>query len=212
MASLRQLTKHCNYGDNLNTMLRDRLVCGINATRIQKRLLGSTLTYARALELSLSLEAAERNSTAMQGMKNTRQTEAPPPPPGSSEVYHLKNVAERSKACYRCGARNHTPEASRFKNQECFHCHVRGHISKVCRKKNSRVSSKMRGTGNNRIRTMDAVSGSEADSDDEMSNLYVLKEKRTPPLMSDIRIGGKVVPMEIDAGASLTVMSKKNIR
>ena len=82
VASLRQLTEHCKYGDNLNTMLRDRLVCGINDTRIQKRLLseGSTLTYARAFELSLSLEAAERNSTAMQDMKNTRQTEAPPPP------------------------------------------------------------------------------------------------------------------------------------
>ena len=51
VASLGQLTEHCNYGDNLNTMLRDRLVCGINDTRIQKRLLseGSALTYARAL-------------------------------------------------------------------------------------------------------------------------------------------------------------------
>ena len=68
----------------------------------------------------------------------------------------------------------------------------------------------MRGTGNNRIRTMDAVSGSEEDSDDEILNLYVLKEKQTPPLMTDIRIGGKDVPMEIDTGgASLTVMSKK---
>ena len=30
VAELRKLTEHCGFGDTLNDMLRDRLVCGIN--------------------------------------------------------------------------------------------------------------------------------------------------------------------------------------
>ena len=33
MAELRKLTEHWEYGDPLNTMLRDRLVCGVNHNR-----------------------------------------------------------------------------------------------------------------------------------------------------------------------------------
>ena len=36
---LRALSEYCNYGDNLELMLHDRLVCSINDPQIQKRLL-----------------------------------------------------------------------------------------------------------------------------------------------------------------------------
>ena len=39
VAELRQLSEDCEFGDTLETMLRDRLVCGIADTQIQKRLL-----------------------------------------------------------------------------------------------------------------------------------------------------------------------------
>ena len=39
VASLRAIAKYCDYGDTLNMMLRDRLVCGINHQVIQRRLL-----------------------------------------------------------------------------------------------------------------------------------------------------------------------------
>ena len=34
VASLRKLSEHCNYGETLPEMLRDRLVCGINNEKI----------------------------------------------------------------------------------------------------------------------------------------------------------------------------------
>ena len=39
MAELRQLPEDCEFGDNLETMLRDRLEGGITDTQIQKKLL-----------------------------------------------------------------------------------------------------------------------------------------------------------------------------
>ncbi len=62
VSELRSLAKFCNFGTSLNEMLRDRLVCGIQNSHIQKRLLGEkTLTFARALELSQGLETASKN-------------------------------------------------------------------------------------------------------------------------------------------------------
>ena len=39
VAELKRLGEHCEFGDKLNEMVRDRLVCGVNDIRIQNRLL-----------------------------------------------------------------------------------------------------------------------------------------------------------------------------
>ena len=46
VADLRCLAAHCRFGDTLETMLRDRIVCGINNSSIQKKLFCETdLTF-----------------------------------------------------------------------------------------------------------------------------------------------------------------------
>ncbi len=47
VSELRLLAEFCNFGTSLEEMLRDRLVCGIQNSHIQKQLLGEkTLTFA----------------------------------------------------------------------------------------------------------------------------------------------------------------------
>ena len=56
---LRSIAEYCNFGAMLDVILRDRLVCGINNSQIQKRLLSEkTLKYQNALKLALGIEAA----------------------------------------------------------------------------------------------------------------------------------------------------------
>ena len=46
VADLRPLAAHCKFGDTLETMLCDRIVCGINNFSIQKKLFFETdLTF-----------------------------------------------------------------------------------------------------------------------------------------------------------------------
>ena len=62
VTALRQLDKHCNYKDTLQ-MLRDRLVCGVNQSGIQKCLLAEKdLTFDKALDIAKALEVAEKNT------------------------------------------------------------------------------------------------------------------------------------------------------
>ena len=61
VANLRQLSEHCAYGDTLEDMLRDRIVCGIRDTRLQRRLLAETaLTFKKAFELAQASELADK--------------------------------------------------------------------------------------------------------------------------------------------------------
>lgn len=63
VAELRKLAQDCNYGETLPQMLRDRLVCGINDDRIQRRLLSEiNLTFESALSLAQAMESANKNA------------------------------------------------------------------------------------------------------------------------------------------------------
>ena len=60
IAALKKLTEHCNFGNTLNAMLRDRLVCGIKDDKVQRKLLSEQkLTFKKAVELAL--ESASKN-------------------------------------------------------------------------------------------------------------------------------------------------------
>ena len=68
VAELRRLTTHCQFGGFLDEALRDRLVCGLRNEAIQKKLLTEAdLTLIRAVELSVGMEAAEKNAKSLKG-------------------------------------------------------------------------------------------------------------------------------------------------
>ena len=70
VAELKRLSEHCGFGDALQDMLRDRLVCGINDGRIQRRLLSeSELTYKKTFDIAQAVESAERNAHNLQGRR-----------------------------------------------------------------------------------------------------------------------------------------------
>ena len=54
LAELKKISKFCDFGDRLDEMLRDRVVCGINQERWQKRLLSEPgLTFKKAYEIAV---------------------------------------------------------------------------------------------------------------------------------------------------------------
>ena len=67
VARLRALTEYCEFGGTLDSMLRDRLVCGVNNEQLQRRLLAEPrLTFERALELSRTFESATEDARHLQ--------------------------------------------------------------------------------------------------------------------------------------------------
>ena len=67
VAELKKLSMECEYGDSLNEMIRDRLVCGVNDGRIQRLLAEPDLTFKKAMEIAQAIEAADKNVQEIQG-------------------------------------------------------------------------------------------------------------------------------------------------
>ena len=63
LAELKRLSENCEFGTNLNELLRDRIVCETSDTKIQRRLLAEPkLTLKRAPDLAIALETSEKDA------------------------------------------------------------------------------------------------------------------------------------------------------
>ena len=121
ITELRKLTVHCDFKQHLDEALCDHLICGIRSEATQKRLLAvEDLTFAKAQELAMGMEAAAKNADEIKGG-------------AGSKDYELFNLSSASKTCYHCGGKGHLPDKCYFKTQKCKNCSKQGHIAKVCR-------------------------------------------------------------------------------
>ena len=67
VAELRRLSGHCDFAASLDDMLCDRLVCGVQDSRLQKRLLAEPdLSFHKAFDLCQASEVADRNVKELQ--------------------------------------------------------------------------------------------------------------------------------------------------
>ena len=185
VAELRHLSEHCEFGTTLNQMLRDRLVCGAEEPKIQRRLLAEPdLTFDKAFELALAAEAADRNAKDLQ-------------PTMSSTV----NRVHHKKSCYHCGDK-HSPADCKFRAAECRKCGKKGHIAHVCRSKLSvqepRPPCKLT------PRATDVVTKDSLDY--FMCNPTGTSIK---PLKVTMTVDNEELVMEVDTGASVSIISEE---
>lgn len=136
VAVLRELAQHCNYGDKLTEMLRDRLVCGIADDRIQRRLLVEPdLTFDKALKLAQAIETANKDIRDLQQKAlefNVNKSAT------SLSVHKVKMDYKRQGKgaplpCYCCCGGDHLARDCQFVNEKCHGCGKKGHVKKMCR-------------------------------------------------------------------------------
>ena len=202
VAELRARGQHCGFGDSLEDMLRDRLVCGVNDERIQRRLLAERevkLDFKRALELVQSMELAEKNSRELQSRPGARL-----PPQSRKDVCRVTSP-EVSALCYRCGKPNHKPASCRFKSARCHNCGKIGHLQKVCpaRKQTGEVAKTPK---SGKVRT---VQEGIQDSGEHSLVLNQVTSKMGEPIRVEVQLDGRPLSIELDTGAAASLISVK---
>ncbi|XP_041473613.1 uncharacterized protein K02A2.6-like [Lytechinus variegatus] len=200
VAELRQLAKHCDFGEYLEQALRDRFVCGLKQESIQRKLLAEArLTLQKAVETAVAMEMAAQD---------TEQLRKP------ISVHKLQKAS--TKPCPRCGKSGHTSDKCRFRDAECHGCGKVGHIRSACRsskdkpKRKQRDGGKFRKAGQKNVHAVETHSTSE---DEEGISKIVVVENignslKSSPIYISPEINGQPMQMELDTGAAVSVMPK----
>jgi len=259
IAELRNLSRDCEYGDKLDEMIRDRLVCGIGDVSVQKKLLqAKDLDFPKAQKLALSAEASVKESKSLTHGSNSEM-----------QLHKVDTTSGNQRTvCFRCGDMRHSSDSCLFKDRKCFSCDKIGHIARVCRqrqnasrksepsktsadqKSNSGPSSHTRFRKPHNMRNVDhedeshqscSCTRNQCEESDEyqtesaggLYNLYKCEVhhggeetlhqedvserrndhwvhrceiQREDPIYATVQVNGVPVDLEVDTGASLTVM------
>ena len=112
MAELRRLSECCEYGETLNDMLQNHLVCGIADSRIQHTLLAEKEPsyFNKIYEKALAMKSAR---------KDTQDLTAPVP---VHSVGLNKSTAPRAtQGCHR-GKKHNVASKCKIKETKCHKC------------------------------------------------------------------------------------------
>ena len=215
MTSLRRLSIHCEYGDNLDNMLRDKFVFGLRSERTQTKLLKeklADLTINKALEAAKLDEIARRDVSEIQACaKASTVTHT------ESAVHMLHTQTKDLKPCYHCGRSNHQPDRCRFRNAVCHRCSKVGHIQPVCHTHMADNASETRSKPSGRTFTQRSRSTrvnqvTEYNSDDSDDHDFVIasinsdNKRSTDIIWVNMEVEGRTLKMELDTGAAYSVI------
>ena len=199
VAELRKLAETCEFDASLENMLRDRLVCGLRDPKTQRRLLAeSQLTFGKAFEIAQASELAEKSVKDLQGQSQTDSVQA-------LKLEPAKHRKWQSSVCSHCGGK-HQSSKCQFRDAECYSCGKTGHIAKVCRSSKAprhRSRSPIRNSQLSKKATAQVGTNRQ-----EVYTLFHFRDKVVDPLKITVNANGVQLPMQIDTGAAVSVISE----
>lgn len=122
ITELPRLAKTCNFGDYLNTAIRDQFICGLSNTKCQKEQLCIVdLTTAMALQKAQAEEVISHEAKAKQEPSHKDTT-------GQEEDMHKLSIQFQ---CCCCGKKGYSVTECKFKKASCYLCQKVGHLARV---------------------------------------------------------------------------------
>ena len=206
VAELRSLSEFCNFGDTLEVMIRDRLVCGINDDAIQKRLLSEPdLTYSKSVEIAQNMEMAAQNVKELKTKSEQPNTSQSRSVPDVNKISDSPGTTKKKFAvtCYRCGKTGHTAPSCRVSRLiVCHQCGKRGHLQKAC-KSQPKTPGTVKTRGYKQVRRVQ----DEEDEEEPMYHVRLHGSIKSPPILVKLTVDDCLLKMELDTGASMSIMS-----
>ena len=207
LAKLQKLAETCEFRGYLEEAIRDRFVCGLRVRSIQRKLLAeATLSLQTAVEKACAAELTEKETSVLHGDARVKKGEGAFP------------------ECFRCAKRNHSSESCYYRNVRCHRCQKSGHIAPKCPEKRSQRKPTANGGENRTKQKKQKKQGgihSGEDTPAEPVKVYDPVDKTAWPMFTivdsharckafivPVLIHGKSVDMELDTGASVTIVPK----
>ena len=174
-------------------MLRDRIVCGIEDPKIQRRLLAEPeLTFDKAFELSLVSESADKNAKDLQPAKSLYINY-------TSNHRHATTVEESTS---RETVVTNLQSATTVVKSDTY-------VACVCKSKSKFTTGRVSRPQQCSIgaRSISRLSNTLLEDNDDYS-IYTRTEPPVKPLVVSVKLNNADLEMELDTGASISIISE----
>ena len=200
VTDLKTKAKSCEFGTLTDSLIRDRIVCGIIDDHTRSRLLREPdLTLQKALDICRANEI-----TTVQ-MKSFTAGNTASPTTDKVEVNVVDKDRQRLQSdrrkfqCGKCGSQHTRQQSCPAIGAECYKCGRRNHFARVCRSTPKRADKP-------RLHTIEQNS---SDEDDGMYIAMINDHADTEEWEVNIRMNEQRVTFKIDTGAQCNVISKE---
>ena len=214
LASLRTLAKTCSFEPLTDSLIRDRVVYGIQDEYTRKLLLQeSKFSLAKCAQICKATESAD---TQVKAFKETNPAEVnkviskKKSPTGSGGKHRFKPKSKASdkpeKPCKYCGNKHvFDKTVCPAYGKQCNACGLPDHYAKMCKQKTKKP--KKQG-----VKAVN-VNDEDSDSSTEYINLVSVNSvANTPPeLYADMIINDKAVTFQLDNGAEVNILPKQYV-
>ena len=170
-------------------------------------------SYQKAVELALSIETAAQSMRELRSKPETGLSSQSAP----QEVHKTctpnavpsQGGPKTPPTCYRCGLKGHIITKCRVSQDVvCHHCKKRGHLQRVCKSRNKPDQQKTK----HQTKTVDLVPQDDKEEEGDVETILCHVKSpgvvNTPPILVSVKLDNCLVNMEVDTGASLTLMSE----
>lgn len=184
---LKILSETCAFpGSYLEQALRDQLVFGVNNQQIRQK-----LTFHKACQIAKSMEMTMNDDESMR--LNQNETIAAVKDRARKPVFSRLQVKDRSEE---------TRGKGRFANYKCHECKRYGHLARYCRQNQQNGKYAQKGKS---VKALDEEEDSDGDHREVNVN-YINRVLAKGPVFMEVSINGKTLEMEVDTGASKSVI------
>ena len=223
VAALRTLAKTCNFCDCLkDSLLRDRIVLGIQSQQTRKRLLQDRkLTLKKCIDMCRSTEAASSqlkniagDNVSIESVKTVSPRQRNPQQNRPSYRQKKPPNASTQITCKYCGTEHPAvKEQCPAWGKSCLTCGVRNHFARVCQK-----------VKNGNIHAMKPQNSADIQDDNEdveyvtsvtlvHDSIHAVSATNTSPFAREIHaqllIANQPVSFQIDCGATVNILPEK---
>jgi len=204
VSRLRRQAENCEFGEQLEENVRDQVIDKCSSSLFRRKLLekGQTLTLTMAQDLGRTMETVALQVQKMEGTPLAVNF-------AKTEHRHDQKSHGSKSACYRCGKFNHLAKDPNCpaKKAHCRRCGLGGHFEAVCKTKlvpgkpqQNHFASHSKSV-KKQVRCVE-----EQPIDDKPEYVFSLSQEEKGHVALDV--GGVVIEMLIDSGASCNVIDQ----
>ena len=139
VTELKSRSEHCEFGELKNSLVRDKIVLGVNSKKVQERLLREAeLSLEKAIQICRAAENVKMQAKEIKGASNEVNVEAVSRSYSKESPSKQRNVEgkrrQKVKNCKYCGGEHEYGKCPAYKRQ-CNKCGKYNHFAAVCQSK-----------------------------------------------------------------------------